>query len=681
MFFTRAVQFPSIVQSVLRRISLSGDLRVSNLHANSINCIFRLSDEDKSCWWVGKRSRSFGSTAAFNFELARNMSSEAGSSKSSPKTNRLKLERSPYLLQHATNPVDWYPWGDEAFDKAKAENKLIFLSVGYSTCHWCHVMEKESFENPSVAEIMNKYFVNIKVDREERPDVDKLYMSFIQATVGGGGWPMSVFLSPNLEPLAGGTYFPPEDNYGRPGFKTVLKSIAEQWRTKQAAILNSGKYSIEILKKISEKEHRESQGLDVPGEDAWKKCLLQLSKNYESDFGGFNTAPKFPQPVIFNFLFHMYSRNKDTEQGFQCLQMCLHTLKKMAYGGIHDHVNKGFARYSVDDRWHVPHFEKMLYDQAQLAVSYSDAYVVTKDEFYADIPKTPILTFFEGAPHKSEGAFCVWEYDQIFNLLDEETDGLSHADVFAYHYNVKKEGNVKPSQDPHMELRKKNVLVCFGSFESTANKFNISVETLKKILEKSHQVLYEERQKRPKPHVDTKIVTSWNGLMISGFAKAGFVLKDQSYINRAIQAASFIRKHMYNEENKELLRCCYKGEDGQIVQSSEKLNKRLTIEVAFCSSPTSIMGFLDDYAFLIRGLLDLYEASLDADWLQWAETLQEQQDARFWDDKGAGYFTSPKGDSSILFRGKEVKISDSHGEVESVCVTIVFETLDPSSCV
>ncbi|KAJ8923165.1 hypothetical protein NQ315_001719 [Exocentrus adspersus] len=653
MFALRGVQNSSVLHSVFRRISLAnGDLRISNVYSFSSKFV----EEDKSSWFTKHRSgSSFGFPVAAVNIRKRNMS--AAETDCTKATNRLILEKSPYLLQHATNPVDWYPWGQEAFDKAKAENKLIFLSVGYSTCHWCHVMEKESFENPSVAEIMNKYFINVKVDREERPDVDKLYMSFIQATVGGGGWPMSVFLTPTLEPLAGGTYFPPEDSYGRPGFKSVLKSIAEQWRKKQTAILNSGKHSIEVLKKISEREQKESQSTNVPGEDSWKKCLLQLSRSYEADFGGFSPAPKFPQPVNFNFLFHTYWSNKRTEQGEQCLEMCLNTLKRMAYGGIHDHVNKGFARYSVDDRWHVPHFEKMLYDQAQLAVSYSDAYVVTKDEFYADVVRD-ILTYvsrdlshelggfygaedadsypYEGAAHKTEGAFCVWEYDEIFNLLDEKTEEVSHAEVFAYHYNVQKEGNVRPSQDPHKELQKKNVLVCFGSYEETADKFGISVEKLKEILEKCHKVLYEERQKRPKPHVDTKIVTSWNGLMVSGFAKAGFVLKEQAYIDRAVQAAAFIRKFLYNEEDKSLLRCCYRGDDGEIVQT-----------------PSPIVGFLDDYAFLIRGLLDLYEASLDADWLQWAETLQEQQDARFWDANGAGYFTSPEGDASILIRGKE----------------------------
>nr|XP_023021222.1 spermatogenesis-associated protein 20 [Leptinotarsa decemlineata] len=589
MLSCRGVQNSSILQNIFRRISkCNGDLRVSNNFVSTLNFSAKSLEADGTLYWTARpRSRLFGSTTDYNKETLKNMAGTS-SSKEPTKTNRLALEKSPYLLQHATNPVDWFPWGQEAFDKAKAENKLIFLSVGYSTCHWCHVMEKESFENDSVAEIMNKYFVNIKVDREERPDVDKLYMSFIQASVGGGGWPMSVFLTPDLEPLAGGTYFPPEDKYGRPGFKTFLKKIADQWRDKKAILSKSGKHTVEVLKKVSSQDQKQCQTVDLPGEEAWKKCFLQLHRHYESDFGGFNSAPKFPQPSNFNFLFHMYSRDKKSEQGAMCLEMCLHTLKKMAYGGIHDHVNKGFARYSVDDRWHVPHFEKMLYDQAQLAVSYCDAYVLTKDEFYADIVRD-ILTYvardlshelggfygaedadsypYEGAPHKQEGAFCVWEYDEIFNLLDEKTQGISHAEVVEYHYNVKKNGNVKPSQDPHGELLNKNVLVCFGSLESTANKFNTTVDIVKKILGESHRILYDERQKRPKPHVDTKIVTSWNGLMISGYAKAGFVLKDQTYTDRALKAAEFIKKFLYNEEEKSLLRCCYNGGEGQIVQT------------------------------------------------------------------------------------------------------------------
>ncbi|XP_019881908.1 spermatogenesis-associated protein 20 isoform X2 [Aethina tumida] len=586
------------------------------------------------------------------------MSSDAAGPTTTIKTNRLALEKSPYLLQHSTNPVDWYPWGDEAFEKARKENKLIFLSVGYSTCHWCHVMEKESFENDSVAEIMNKYYVNVKVDREERPDVDKLYMSFIQATVGSGGWPMSVFLTPDLEPLAGGTYFPPEDTFDRPGFKSVLKDIAEEWNTKQSAILKSGKYSLDVLRKMARKEQLGEQKIDVPGVEVAEKCLLQLTRSYDDDFGGFSISPKFPQPTVFNFLFHMYSSDKRSEKGFQCMLMALKTLDKIAYGGIHDHVNSGFARYSVDSRWHVPHFEKMLYDQAQLAVSYCDAYVLTKKEFYADVVRD-ILTYVSrdlshelggfygaedadsypevGAREKAEGAFCVWEYDEIMDHINGNTDGISDLELITYHYSLKEGGNVNPRNDPHGELLNKNVLGCFGSYEQTARQFDISVEKVKEILNKCHKILYDVRQKRPKPHVDTKIITSWNGLMISGYAKAGFVLKDQAYINRAILAASFIKKYLYREnEGKILLRCCYKGENGQVVHTAV---------------PT--VGFLDDYAFLIRGLLDLYEASLDADWLQWAETLQEQQDRLFWDSEGAGYFTSPEGDKSILIRGKD----------------------------
>ncbi|KAL1497720.1 hypothetical protein ABEB36_008631 [Hypothenemus hampei] len=590
--------------------------------------------------------------------LSRNMS-ETTSSKEK-KLNRLALEKSPYLLQHATNPVDWYPWGEDAFKAAKAENKLIFLSVGYSTCHWCHVMEKESFENEEVAAIMNEHFINVKVDREERPDVDRMYMSFIQATTGSGGWPMSVFLTPTLEPLAGGTYFPLESKgFGVPSFPKLLLNIAKEWRNNREALIKSGKFSLEALQEIKDSKVHSTDKSQVVGEEAWQKCALQLSRSYEADYGGFSMAPKFPQPSNFDFLFHLYAKEKGTERGLQCLEMCLHTLKKMAYGGIHDHVNKGFARYSVDEKWHVPHFEKMLYDQAQLAVSYCDAFVVTKDKFYSDIVDD-ILTYVSrdlshelggfygaqdadsypsyGATHKMEGAFCVWEYNEIKNLLDQETNptGIKYCDVIIHHYNVKETGNVNPAQDPHKELKNKNVLGCFGSFELTARKFNISVELLKDILEKSHQILYEERQKRPKPDTDTKIVTSWNGLMISGFAKAGFVLKNQFYINRAILAANFIKKFLYNEENKTLLRCCYRGDEGQIV------NTALPIE-----------GFLDDYAFLIRGLLDLYEASLDADWLQWAESLQETQNNLFWDDKNAGYFNSSKTDKSILIRGKE----------------------------
>lgn len=645
-----------IMRNVIRR--LSSESLISN-HFCAINPYPTVSRSN-----IVER-RIFQTLNASSITWIRKMSdSVAGPSlgSASGKThskNRLILEKSPYLLQHATNPVDWYPWGEKAFEKARKENKLIFLSIGYSTCHWCHVMEKESFENEATAEIMNKYFVNIKVDREERPDVDHMYMDFVQATIGGGGWPLSVFLTPTLEPLAGGTYFPPENMLGRPGFKTVLKNIAEMWAEKKTVLETAGQKALEVLKSVSVSD-LESSGpgkISVPDENSVRQCFHQFERSFDEGFGGFSKAPKFPQPSNFNFLFHVYSRDRESPEGIRALNMCLKTLKKIAYGGIHDHVNSGFARYSVDSKWHVPHFEKMLYDNAQLAVSFCDAFVASKDQFFSDIVHD-ILTFVNrdlghelggfygaedadsypkhGAAEKKEGAFCVWEYSELEEFLNFERENTQVFELFAHHFGVKKNGNVPPQCDPHGELLEKNILCCFGRYEETASKFNITVPKLKEILQECLGILYKERQKRPKPITDTKMVTAWQGLMICGFAKAGFVLKDQRYINRAILAANFVKKFLYDEGTKTLWRCCYRGDNNEIVQINNP-----------------IKGFLEDYAFLIRGLLDLYEASLDADWLQWAEVLQETQDRLFWDSTGMGYFSSPAGDSSIKIRSKE----------------------------
>ncbi|PNF43606.1 Spermatogenesis-associated protein 20 [Cryptotermes secundus] len=576
--------------------------------------------------------------------------------------NRLAYEKSPYLLQHAGNPVDWYPWGEEAFEKAKKEDKLIFLSVGYSTCHWCHVMERESFENEETAEVMNEHFVNIKVDREERPDVDKMYMTFVQATSGGGGWPMSVWLTPELTPVYGGTYFPPADvYYGRPGFRTLLSIIATQWKDNRQKFSESGSKIIEVLQRTSVLDEASSgRNAEVPGEACWKKCMQQLSHSFEPEYGGFGKAPKFPQPVNLNFLFHVYSREPSSETGQRALDMCLHSLQMMAKGGIHDHVSQGFARYSTDDRWHVPHFEKMLYDQAQLVVAYSSAYVATKNPLYADIVRD-ILTYVDrdlsdknggfysaedadsypthGASHKKEGAFCVWTYNEVQSLLSKHVNGNddhSLATVFCTHFNVKPEGNVNPLQDPHNELKNQNVLIATGTEEQTGEKLELDVATVQAALKEGREILYEARQKRPRPHLDDKMLTAWNGLMITGFAKAGQALESKEYVQRAVTAANFVKKHLYNPTAETLLRSCYKGTDGNIAQ---------------ISSP--IPGFLDDYAFLVRGLLDLYESCFDPSWLEWAEVLQEQQDRLFWDEEGAGYFTSPGSDPRILIRLKE----------------------------
>lgn len=571
-------------------------------------------------------------------------------------TNRLVSEKSPYLLQHAHNPVQWYPWCEEAIEKAKQENKLIFISVGYSTCHWCHVMEKESFENEDVAKIMNEHFVNIKVDREERPDIDRVYMLFVMATTGSGGWPMSVFLTPDLRPITGGTYFPPEDKWGRPGFKTILQSLAKKWKNNRDHFMEASNSILEALEKISivDAEHSTS----VPGEATWDKCVRRYINSYEPEFGGFGTAPKFPQASIFNFLFHYYARDKKNAEGKKCLDMCLHTLTKIANGGIHDHVSSGFARYSVDNHWHVPHFEKMLYDQAQLIVAYTDAYLATKDEFYAEVIRDIIKYsnrdlrhdsggFYSaedadsfpvfGASHKKEGAFCVWEYNELELLLDGKKVGsIPYLDVFCDYFGVEEDGNISPESDPHNELNNKNVLIIYGSKEETAKKFGITIDQFNTTINECIQILYDARQKRPRPHLDTKMLCSWNGLMLAGLSQAGQGLEEKDYVEDAIKTANFVKQYLYDEDSKTLLHSCYRAEDGSVTQIRQP-----------------IKGFLDDYAFLIKGLLDLYEASLDGSWLKWAQELQQTQNKLFWDDKNGGYYTCSADDSTVVLRLKE----------------------------
>ncbi|XP_063446379.1 spermatogenesis-associated protein 20-like isoform X1 [Mytilus trossulus] len=572
--------------------------------------------------------------------------------------NRLANEKSPYLLQHASNPVNWYPWGKEAFTKAQEENKPIFLSVGYSTCHWCHVMERESFENEEVGKILNDDFVCIKVDREERPDVDKVYMTFVQATHGSGGWPMSVWLTPDLKPIVGGTYFPPDDRYyGRPGFKSILKKIAQQWVEKRELIDHQGTAILDAL--MNGTLLAGSADLGCPGRESVSKCYQMLQKSYDEELGGFGKAPKFPQPVNFNFLFHLYATEPNSEVGKTALEMSLQTLRFMARGGINDHVSKGFHRYSTDTLWHVPHFEKMLYDQGQLLVAYATAYQITKDETFADVARdiveyvtrdlqSPEGGFYsaedadsypvDDTSEKKEGAFCVWTYEEIQSLLKEPVEDkpdIKMADIFCFHYDIKEDGNVDPMQDPHDELKNQNVLIVKGSVGQTAEKFPIGVDKTKQILEQCRQILYEVRLKRPKPHLDTKILSAWNGLVISGLAKAGSVLPNKDFVAKAENAASFIQKYLYKADDNVLLRSCYtEGKD--VVQGQ-----------------TVIQGFVDDYTFMIRGLLDLYEASFNDKWLSWAESLQQKQYELFWDTEDGGYFNSVGNDSSLVLRLKE----------------------------
>lgn len=574
--------------------------------------------------------------------------------------NRLSLERSPYLLQHAANPVDWYPWGSEAFDKAIKEDKMIFLSVGYSTCHWCHVMERESFENEEIAEVMNENFVNIKVDREERPDVDKVYMTFVQSTTGGGGWPMSVWLTPELKPILGGTYFPPDDRYyGQPGFKTILHHISQQWRVNREKVLEQGSRILEIITQSMSLKAFSESGKSPPSPECIQGCCSELSSSYDKAYGGFGSAPKFPQPVIFNFLFHLYATNPESKDGKESLKMALHTLKMMARGGIHDHIAKGFHRYSTDQFWHVPHFEKMLYDQGQLAVSYLDAYQISKDSFYSDVAQD-ILEYVSRdlrdvnggfysaedadslpsntATRKKEGAFCVWKEQEIREHLSEQVEGtdVTLADVFCQYFNVQLDGNVDPYQDPHHELKEQNVLIIKENNEESAKKLGVELTVFMDALDKGKKILYDVRQNRPKPHMDDKFVTSWNGLMISGFARAAQVLQQPKYAQYAMDAAQFVHKYLYNAQSGCLLRSAYKGSDGSIAQIL-----------------APIPGVLEDYTFLVRGLLDLYEACYDPWCLEWASKLQTTQDCLFWDAADGGYYNSVSTDPSIVLRLKE----------------------------
>src|SRR6184192_441462 len=416
-------------------------------------------------------------------------------------TNRLAHQKSPYLLQHAHNPVDWYPWGEEAFVKARRENKPIFLSVGYSTCHWCHVMAHESFESEEVAAIMNRDFVNIKVDREERPDVDRVYMTFVQATTGGGGWPMSVWLTPDLKPFIGGTYFPPEDRYGQPGFKKVLERVATAWKENHDKIVEQGGQIVAAL--------RESQSVGT-GEGKIDASILEaaykhLDRSYDPKEGGFGNAPKFPRPVTLNFLSRFYARDPKSDSGKQALEMALFTLRKMAAGGMHDHIGGGFHRYSVDRYWHVPHFEKMLYDQAQLAVVYLDAFQIAHDPqmeavardildyvardmtskeggfFSAEDADSPVVAGVGDPGHSqnAEGAFYVWTKKEIDDALGDA------AEIFDFHYGVQAHGNAPEGSDPHDEFRGKNILIERHTVAETAERFKKSEQEIRDSLAKS----------------------------------------------------------------------------------------------------------------------------------------------------------------------------------------------------
>jgi len=576
--------------------------------------------------------------------------------------NRLAGEQSPYLLQHAANPVDWFPWGDEAFRKARDENKPIFLSIGYSTCHWCHVMAHESFENGEVASVLNERFVPIKVDREERPDVDRVYMTFVQATTGSGGWPMSVWLTPDLKPFYGGTYFPPSSRWGRPGFVDILGEIARVWGAEPAKVQQSAEAMTSQLRGVE----RAAPASGMPTAAALDRSATQFRDTFDHVHGGFGGAPKFPRPCELLFLLREFARTGNAD----ARSMTLVTLRAMANGGMRDHVGGGFHRYSVDEAWRVPHFEKMLYDQAQLVVAFLEAAQASGDRFYADVAEDTLQYVMRemtdeaggfysaedadsvppehaGEPdaHASEGAFYLWTAEEIDKLLGP--DGATVRRRFGI------EPNGNAPVDPQQEFVGKNLLYVARSTHDIAQQNGKSEEEVEEIIGRSRLRMFEARGKRPRPHLDDKVLTAWNGLMIAGFARAARVVADGApYLAAAKRAATFIHDRMWDGASRTLLRRYRRGQ-------------------------ASIEAYAEDYAYLIYGVLELFQAEPDERWLEWAQTLQRRQDELFWDDKDGAWFSTTGRDANVLLRMKE----DYDGAEPTASAVSVFNLLTLSHLV
>ncbi len=549
--------------------------------------------------------------------------------------NRLIHEKSPYLQQHAFNPVDWYPWGEEAFQKAREEDKPIFLSVGYSTCYWCHVMEREVFENEELADLMNQYAVNIKIDREERPDVDRIYMKALQAMSGHGGWPMSVFLTHDLKPFYAATYIPPYPKHGIPGFGDVLRAIHNVWKNERDKITETGQQVFDHLARAASP--------DLPKHELDDKILhngfTRINEAFDPVNGGFGDAPKFPTPVMFNFLFSYYARTGEKS----AIDMPLFTLRKMANGGIYDHIGGGSHRYATDAKWHVPHFEKMLYDQAQLVSSYIDAYQITGEDFYASVAKDVlnyvkrVMTSPEGGfysaedaesaidpdkpSEKEEGAFYVWEYSELESILTPDETAVAEL-----YYGLRKNGNV--SSDPHGVFTGKNILSIEKTKDDIARELNKDIDLVTNLLSSIRQKLFAAREKRPKCHLDDKILVSWNGLMVSACARAYQVFEDEQYLHMAKNAVQFIAHKLHDSNSGKLLRRYRDGE-------------------------SMIEAHLEDFAFFVRSLIDLYEASFDINLLDTALQLNEDMIELFYDEKDGGFFDTSGNDPSVILRSKE----------------------------
>ena len=540
---------------------------------------------------------------------------ERDESETSINYNKLITEKSPYLQQHAKNPVNWYPWGDEAFDKASSEDKPIFLSIGYSTCHWCHVMAHESFEDSYVGKLMNETFVSIKVDREERPDIDKIYMAVCQLMTGSGGWPLTIVMTPDKKPFFAGTYFPKESRFGRIGIIDLIKRIDSLWKNERKQLLESSEKIIFALQDVN---------TESPGSSLTKIVLnsaySQLSARFDKKNGGFGAAPKFPTPHNLLFLLRYWKRTGDEN----ALSMVEKTLKQMRMGGIYDQIGFGFHRYSTDSDWLVPHFEKMLYDQSLLTLAYLEAYQTTNKKEYANTAKE-IMTYVlrdmmssEGAFYSAEdadsegeeGKFYVWSKTEIEEIL-----GADNSERFSKLYNVDVNGNFL--DEATRKKTEKNIIHLKSNLPDMPS---IDIKLLR-------NKLFEAREKRIRPHKDDKILTDWNGLMIAAFAKAGYILNDQKYIQVAKKAVDFILNKMINSDGRLLHRYRKGGAD--------------------------ILAFIDDYAFLIWGLINLYEASFETQYLEKAIELTEEQIKLFWDSSIGAFFFTAEDAESLLTRQKE----------------------------
>jgi len=533
-------------------------------------------------------------------------------------TNRLIHETSPYLLQHAHNPVDWYPWGDEAFQKAQSENKPVLLSIGYSACHWCHVMEHESFENEKIAALMNDLFVSIKVDREERPDLDEIYMNAVQMLTGRGGWPMTVFLTPEGKPFYGGTYFPPEDRQGMPGFPRVLTGVAQAYREKPQDVEKSVEQILSALKRMS--ESHDSKAAFSP--DAIAESAEQISRAYDSDHGGLGRAPKFPHAGVYELFLRHYHQSKN----LRFLEIVTHTLTKMAQGGIYDHLGGGFHRYSVDERWLVPHFEKMLYDNAQLLRIYAQLYCITGNELFKNVTEETAdyllreMLHSEGGFYSTqdadsegeEGKFFIWSPQEINAILGEEA-----GEIFARIYDVSDFGNFEG----------KNILHPILSLEQASKLFRKDVREIAALVADSKEKLFHEREKRIKPFRDEKIITSWNGLVLSGLAEAINISPKRAYVESANRTVQFIFSKMFR--------------DGHLLHT-------------YKDGKAKLLGYLDDYAFLAVGLLDLYETTFDRTHFECAIELADAMLSEFWDEKDGAFFYTGKSHEQLISRAKPV---------------------------